>query len=117
MSSLGCDIVNKILNCKSEKIMQLYIADTLSKRFLGYMLRKQPHHEGILLKPCNSIHTYFMRFDIDVLFVDKNLKVIKKINELKPGKIIMPVKGAAFVIETKSGLLTHCNEGDILVIS
>jgi len=117
MSSLGCDIVNKILNFKSEKIINLYIADTLTKRFLGYMLRKQPHHEGILLKPCNSIHTYFMRFDIDILFVDKNLKVIKKINELKPGKIIMPVKDAAFVIEAKSGLLTNCNEGDILVLS
>jgi len=96
----------------SEKMLEIYIADTPVQRFMGYMLRKKPHHEGILLKPCNSIHTFFMKFDIDVLFVNEQNQIIKKINGLKPGKIVMPVKGAVFVIEAKAGLLKKCGEGD-----
>jgi len=98
----------------SEKTLELHIADTPIKRFTGYMLRKEPHHEGILFKPCNSIHTFFMKFDIDVLFISEDLKIIKKVNGLKPGKIIMPVKGATFVIEAKAGACKKCNEGDFI---
>jgi len=58
-----------------------------------------------------------MKFDLDVLFVNENMQVIKKINGLNPGKIVMPVKGATFVIEAKAGMITECDEGDILVLS
>ena len=75
-----------------EIIAEIFIADTFIKRFLGYMFRKKPHYEAILIKPCNSIHTFFMKFNIDVLFVNENMEVIKKIDSLKPGKIIMPQK-------------------------
>jgi len=95
-------------------MLQLYIADTPIQRFMGYMLRKQPHYEGILLKPCNSIHTFFMKFDLDVLFVNEHYQIIKKIDGLKPGKIVMPVKGAVCVIEAKAGQLKKCSEGDFI---
>ena len=80
-------------------IYELYVADTFIKRLMGYMFRKIPHHEAIMIKPCSSIHTYFMRFDIDVYFINENFEVISKIEALKPWKVVLPVRGAVNVIE------------------
>ena len=91
---------------------ELYIADTFIKRFLGYMFRTAPHYDAIMIKPCNSIHTFFMKFDIDVIFLDKNMKVIKKINALKPWKMVMPIKEGVMVIETKAGKFKNIKIGD-----
>jgi uncharacterized membrane protein (UPF0127 family) len=88
-----------------ENIKDLYIADSFFKRFMGYMFQKEPKYEAILIKPCNSIHTFFMRFNIDVFFVDEHMQVIKIVKNLSPGKVIFPVKGACAVVEVKAGTL------------
>lgn len=106
----------KSLVYESKAIAKICIADTFIKRFLGYMFHKEPHHECILIKPCNSIHTFFMKFPLDVLFIDDNMKVVKKIENLKPGKIIMPQKQAVMVIEGKSGIFNNINEGSKLEV-
>jgi len=108
-------MIKKLL-CKSEVIGELFIADSFMKRFLGYMLRKAPHYESILFKPCNSIHTFFMKFPIDVLFIDENMEVCKKIEGLKPGKIIMPIKNAVVVIESKDGRFKNISEGEKITV-
>lgn len=94
------------LEIKGKVIDHIHIADTFWGKLAGYMFRRKPHHEAIMLKPCNSIHTFFMRFPIDVLFVDDQWKVIKEIHNLKPGKVVLPVKGATAVIEMKSSVKT-----------
>ena len=48
----------------------------------------------------SSIHTHFMRFDIDVYFLDKN-KVILEKTTLKPWRFYKPKKPAHYVLETK----------------
>jgi len=93
----------KSLICGQEVIPEILIADSFYKRFMGYMFVKRPHYEAILIKPCNSIHTFFMRFPIDVLFVNENMEVVKKIEGLKPGKIITPQKDCKMVIEAGEG--------------
>ena len=68
-------------------IMQLQIetADTFFARFRGLMLRKRlPAGHGLLIAPCNSIHMCFMRFAIDVIFIDKDYKVLKVAHNVKP---------------------------------
>lgn len=100
----------------SKVIAKVFIADSFRERFLGYMFRKEPHHEAIVFNPCNSIHTFFMKFNIDVLFIDENLKVVKKIENLKKGKVIMPQKGAIKVIEGKGGIFKKVNVGDRIEI-
>lgn len=99
-----------------EIIAEIFIADSFIKRFLGFMFRKKPHHEAILIKPCNSIHTFFMKFPIDVLFIDENMEVIRKIDSLKPGKIIMPQKKCKMVIEGRAGLFENVKEGKKLIV-
>ena len=68
------------------------------------------------IKPCNSIHTFFMKFPIDVVFVDKNLKVRKVKRNVPPGKFIWPIFSAHSVFECAAGFLdAHpIQEGDQL---
>lgn len=106
----------KALVYESDIIAEVFIADNFINRFLGFMFRKKPHHEAILFKPCNSIHTFFMRFPIDVLFVSDDYKVIKKVEAMQPGKVIMPQKDASIVIESSAGIFKNIEEGRILKI-
>jgi len=106
----------KTLIDQGEALAQVFIADTFLKRFMGYMFRKNPHHEALLLNPCDSIHTCFMQFPIDVLFIDENMEVVKKLEGLRAGKFIMPVKNAKMVIEGKAGLFEKVKLGSKLEI-
>lgn len=101
----------KKMICELEITGDLFIADSFMKRFVGYMFRREPHYEIIMIKPCNSIHTFFMKFDIDVLFINKDMEVIKKVEALGAGRVIMPVKDAVAVIEAKSGKFKKIKEG------
>jgi len=71
---------------------------------------------GLVLKPCNSIHTYFMLFPIDVLFVDKANRVIKALSGLKPYRLTPLYHNAYLTIELPAGLIqtSGTSEGDIL---
>lgn len=100
------------LNCKNEIIEDVYIADTFIKRFKGYMFQKKSIHKAILIKPCNSIHTFFMKFNIDVLFLDKNMVVVKKIENLNSNRVIMPIKEVVMVLEGEVGLYKNILIGD-----
>lgn len=106
----------KTLNNNGETIFDVFIADSYAKRLFGYMFRKTPHHNAILLNPCNSIHTFFMKFNIDVLFLDEQMQVIKKIENLRPGQVVNVVRGAKIVIESKEGTFNNIKEGNILSI-
>ncbi|MFT5872932.1 MAG: uncharacterized membrane protein (UPF0127 family) [Clostridium sp.] len=108
--------MTKVLKYKGKIIINVFIADSYTKRLLGYMFRKNPHHDAILLKPCNSIHTFSMKFNIDILFLNEQMHVIRKIENLRPGKIITKVRGAKIVVESKEGSFNNIKEGDILEI-
>lgn len=105
----------KKLIYKDREICRVYFANNFKDRLLGYMFRKKPHYEAILFKPCNSIHTFFMRFNIDVLFLDKNMMVIKKIDGLTKRKIAYE-KGAYFVVEAEEGILKEIKVGERIKI-
>lgn len=94
--------------------VDVLIADSFIQRLFGYMFRRKPHYDAILFSPCKSIHTFFMKFNIDVLFLDENMKVVHKIKGLKPGKMIMPVLEATIVIESAEGLFYDIEVGDTL---
>lgn len=95
-------------------LSKVYYADGFRKKLLGYMFRKHPHYEAILFEGCNSIHSFFMKFPIDVLFLDDHNQVIKKVVALGRGRVILPVKGATYVLESQAGLLAQVQVGQIL---
>jgi hypothetical protein len=64
------------------------VADTFWTRLIGLMGRKSlAHGSGMLLNPCSSIHTCWMRIPIDVLYLDGNMRVLALNTNLKPWRI------------------------------
>lgn len=88
----------------NEKIDIIY-ANTFFKRFKGLMGKTDIDYALVFtnLKD-SSIHTHFMRFEIDVYFLDENKTVFEKVT-LKPWKFYKPKKKAAFIVETKKDAL------------
>jgi uncharacterized membrane protein (UPF0127 family) len=100
----------KLMNQTQNKILldRMEIANTLLTRMKGLIGKeKMESGYGLWIKRTNSIHTFLMSFPIDVIFVDKNLKVKKCIEKIGPNKIIWPIFGASSVIELKSGFLSE----------
>jgi uncharacterized membrane protein (UPF0127 family) len=61
-----------------------------------------PVGEGLLLRPTSSIHTTFMRFPIDVVFLDGELRVVKVVPELRPWRFAFG-RGARSALELAAG--------------
>lgn len=72
--------------------------------------------EGLLIEPCNSIHTFFMRYAIDAVFYDKNHKVVAVHRNLKPWRISKIIPAARGVLELPSGAARDMDRGDKLVV-
>ena len=63
---------------QSAPFLKVKIADTFFTRLAGLMFQKKlPQGTGLLLVPCNSVHMCFMRFSIDVIYLDKDYKIIE----------------------------------------
>ena len=61
------------------------IADRALARMRGLLGRSSlPAGEGLYIRPASSVHTAFMRFPIDVVFVDRDLVVLKVVPEVPP---------------------------------
>ncbi|MDX5474257.1 MAG: DUF192 domain-containing protein [Bacillaceae bacterium] len=81
--------------------------NTFLKRLKGLMFRLKPiRDEGILLKPCNSIHMFFMFFSIDVVFINEASEVVFVKEQVKPWTLVLPVKGAVAAIELPTGTIS-----------
>ena len=83
----------------------LVIADSFFKRLAGLMFKKD--FESVMLfknLTDSSIHTMFMRFEIDVYFINENNVIYDK-KTLKPWKFYRPDLKAKYILEAKSGKL------------
>ncbi len=64
--------------------------------------RKLADGEGILLRPASSVHTWFMLFPIDVVFLDGELSVLRVVPHVRPWRAVWR-RGAAAVLELAAG--------------
>jgi uncharacterized membrane protein (UPF0127 family) len=79
------------------------VADTALSRLRGLLGRRGlPAGEGLLLRPSPSIHTFFMRFPIDVVFLDRELRVLRVADAVKPWRAVA-CRGARAVLELAAG--------------
>ena len=79
------------------------VAATPFARMRGLLGRRSlPSGEGILLRPAASIHTFFMRFSIDAVFLDDELRVLRVRENLRPWRAAA-VPGAKVVLELAAG--------------
>lgn len=98
----------KLVNQTTGKtlIENLEVADTFWKRTKGLLGRKSlKEDQALWILRCNSIHTMFMKFNIDVVFVNRKMIVVDTGFNLKPGKVVLPVWRASSVIELSAGFL------------
>ena len=104
MATLINKTKNQILDLKVE------VAETFWARARGLLGRSSMGEVQALWIPrCNSIHTFFMKFAIDCVFVDKNLKVRAIYSNVEPGRLVLPVWGATSVFELASGVSSKMN--------
>jgi uncharacterized protein len=93
------------------------IADNAFRRLKGLLGRKSlGSGEGMLFRPAGSIHTFFMRFPIDVVFCDRDLTVLGVTRELKPWRTAAR-RGAKVVVELAAGAASGLGEGDRLSLA
>jgi uncharacterized membrane protein (UPF0127 family) len=76
-----------------------------------------PEGTGLVIAPSNAIHTFFMRFAIDVAFVSKDGRIVKVRAAVPPWRIAGALRGYA-VIELPAGTLerTDTRRGDRLIV-
>lgn len=60
---------------------------------------------GMLIDPCSSIHTFFMRFPIDVIFINRAHQVVGLHPAMPPGRPYAGARGARAVIELPAGVI------------
>jgi uncharacterized membrane protein (UPF0127 family) len=82
---------------------QCRVAERVFARMKGLLGRRElPREEGLLLRPASAVHTFFMRFAIDVVFLDRELRVVAVRADLRPWRAAA-CRGARGVLELASG--------------
>lgn len=77
-------------------------------RFKGLMFtNSMPAGRALHLAPCSSIHTFFMKYEIDVLYINKENEIVGIEERLKPGRLGSRFSGASSVIEFPAGAINH----------
>ena len=88
----------------------IVVMNSFFKRLIGLMFKKERITDIYLFPRCSSIHTYFMRQNIDVCILDKNYCVTYLKENVKPRRII--IKKGYYTLEMPLGLLKGLSIGD-----
>lgn len=91
------------------------VACRVLERMKGLLGKRElPIGEALWIKPCMSIHTFFMKFPIDVVFLDKRNSVIATVKNLQPNRMTRLYPKAASVLELPAGTIdaTSTEVGD-----
>ena len=95
------------------------VASSFVSRGLG-LLRHSGLSAGraLLIRPCSSVHTFFMRFPIDVIFLDRDGRVVRVYRSMKAWRSSTIVRGATQALEAPAGTAeaTDTVEGDVLLL-
>ncbi|MBN1517752.1 DUF192 domain-containing protein [Candidatus Sumerlaeota bacterium] len=95
------------------------VARTKGARTRGLLGRRRlSRGEGMWIVPCGSIHTLFMQFAIDVLYLDREQRVVRMEPALRPWNFSWGPVGAQSVLELPAGVIraTGTQTGDRLAI-
>lgn len=112
-------MIKSVLTKKDKtRLVDVNVAKTFWDRLVGLMFKKTISDQDVVVFPnCNSIHTFFMRAKIDVVFIGANGLVIKIFHSLSPWRLLWPQPLAKHCIEMASqrASILGISEGDLLV--
>src|SRR3954467_8326862 len=84
---------------------EITVADTPATRKTGLLKHKSlDRGQGLWIRPCESIHTFFMKFAIDVVYIDRKMRV-KKVVSAIPAWRMSACLTAHSVIELPVGVI------------
>ncbi len=98
----------------NKKKYDIVIMNSFFKRLKGLMFRKESIDKIYMFPRCSSIHTYFMRQNIDVCILDKNYIVTYKCSSMKPRKIL--IKKGYYTLEMPLNTSKYLNVSEELKI-
>lgn len=97
----------------------ILLADSFMGRLVGLMFRKGPPtgSRGLLLVPGNAIHTHFMRYSLDIVFLSHDNRIVKIIRSMKPWRMTRIYFKAFKTLEVPAGEWPlDINEGSTLEV-
>ncbi|MFH0876829.1 MAG: DUF192 domain-containing protein [Candidatus Omnitrophota bacterium] len=111
----------RVINATTGQVLfqRARIAQDFKSRSVGLLNRSSlDEDEALLIKPCNAIHTFFMKFPIDIAFLDKNGKVVKARANLGKNRLCSAMLHGYMVLEMSAGSLAkiELNQGNVLKI-
>ena len=111
----------QIRNARTNEVIAPFVkvADNPWSRMVGLLGKKAlPPDQALLIRPCSSVHTFFMRFDMDAIFIDRENRVLKVVQKMRPFRFAGARRSRA-VIEFMGGALEGMQneEGDQLTIT
>ncbi|HEY4867927.1 MAG TPA: DUF192 domain-containing protein [Candidatus Dormibacteraeota bacterium] len=98
---------------------RLEVPRTFVGRGLGLMFRSTLEEgSGMWISPCNGIHTFFMRFPIDAVVLDRRQRVVRAYSSLGRWRVVPLVFGARSVVELPAGTVAPLalSRGDQLTV-
>ncbi|MFZ5752692.1 MAG: DUF192 domain-containing protein [Bacillota bacterium] len=108
----------KLINCTTGEVLadQVKVAEDFLSRLIGLMGRRtMADGAALVLRPCRYVHTFFMRFNIDLVFLDRRGVVVHLVRDMAPFKISPVVRRSILVVELPGGTVRiRLRPGDIL---
>lgn len=98
---------------------EVQVAFSFWRRLKGLLgERSLPVGKGLLLKPCNAIHSWFMSFPIDVVFLSEELVIVHTIEAMPPFRFSPIIREACAVLELPAGIIrwSESRVGDRLAL-
>ena len=84
------------------------LADTWWGRLRGLLgTSALPEGEGLILRPCSSVHMFGMRYALDVAFFDRDARVVATYPSLAPGRWTRVHRAAVAALELPAGTLSN----------
>jgi uncharacterized membrane protein (UPF0127 family) len=107
----------RVLDPRGALVAEVVEARTAWSRMIGLLTYASlPIGEGLLLAPAWSIHTWCMRFPIDVVFLDRDRRVLRVFPALPPWRLVSGTRKAHTVLEFGAGTLERVplGPGDVV---
>lgn len=97
--------------------LRVQVAANFWSRAIGLLFTgKLGEDQGLWIRPCSDVHTWFMRYSIDVVFLGKDNRVLAISENVAPFRFVFGPKGSQTVLELASGaaMLSGIKVGDML---
>ena len=108
-------------NARHQHVVARHIESAFDRKTRNHGLLGRPSlspEDALILAPCNSIHTFFMKFAIDVAFVDRDGRILRARHAVRPWRLQAALRAFA-VVELAAGVLARSDTraGDRLFLA